>query len=167
MAELEPRIVDALRDVYDPCCQEKGISVVDMGLVRSASVTADGNARVELLLTSGWCPFAARVVGDVRERVENVTGLVGAEIEIVWDEPWTTDRISEKGREALKSSGFAPPPTGKMPARGNLIQLLPVAECPYCGSRKTLMENAFGPTLCRAIYYCRDCRQPFEQFKQV
>jgi len=107
LAELEPRIVDALRDVYDPCCQEKGISVVDMGLVRSASVTADGNARVELLLTSGWCPFAARVVGDVRERVENVTGLVGAEIEIVWDEPWTTDRLSP---EATRKLRFLPDP---------------------------------------------------------
>ena len=76
--------------------------------------------------------------------------------------------MTERGRQVLKQSGFAPPPTlMQMPARGNLIQLMPVAECPYCNSRNTMMDNAFGPTLCRAIYYCRNCRQPFEQFKQV
>jgi ring-1,2-phenylacetyl-CoA epoxidase subunit PaaD len=47
------------------------------------------------------------------------------------------------------------------------LTILSVAECPYCGSRNTSMENAFGPTLCRAIYHCADCRQPFEQFKRV
>ena len=56
--------VHALSSVYDPCCEEKGISVVDMGLLRSVTV-ADGHARVELLLTSGWCPFAARVLTAV------------------------------------------------------------------------------------------------------
>ena len=51
-------VLDALSDVYDPCCREKGISVVDMGLLRSATVNGT-HARVELLLTSGWCPFAS------------------------------------------------------------------------------------------------------------
>jgi ring-1,2-phenylacetyl-CoA epoxidase subunit PaaD len=47
------------------------------------------------------------------------------------------------------------------------LSVLPVATCPYCGSRNTTLENAFGPTLCRAIYHCADCRQPFEQFKTI
>ena len=63
MADVLPEVLDALRDVYDPCCQEKGISIVDMGLVRSL-VVQDRHARVELLLTSGWCPFAGRVLMD-------------------------------------------------------------------------------------------------------
>jgi ring-1,2-phenylacetyl-CoA epoxidase subunit PaaD len=50
---------------------------------------------------------------------------------------------------------------------GRDLPVLPIAECPYCGSRNTTLENAFGPTLCRAIYHCADCRQPFEQFKMV
>ena len=62
MPELPTAIVESLRGVHDPCCREKGISVVDMGLVRSVDVDADRHARVELLLTSGWCPFAARVL---------------------------------------------------------------------------------------------------------
>lgn len=92
--------------MYDPCCQEKGISVVDMGLVRS--VTLDGrHARVELLLTSGWCPFAARVLTDVAERMERLPEVDSAEVTVVWDEPWTTDRLSPSARQKLR---FLPAP---------------------------------------------------------
>lgn len=99
-------VVDALRDVYDPCCQEKGLSVVDMGLVRTATV-AGGRARVELLLTTGWCPFAARVLTEVRDRVAALPGVGDAEVEVVWDEPWTTDRLSDRARRTLR---FLPEP---------------------------------------------------------
>lgn len=98
---------DALSEVYDPCCREKGISIVEMGLVRSARVE-DGRARVELLLTSGWCPFAATVVGQVERRLRDEPGITGAEVEIVWDEAWTTDRLAPRARRILR---FLPPPT--------------------------------------------------------
>jgi metal-sulfur cluster biosynthetic enzyme len=97
----------ALADVYDPCCREKGISVVDMGLLRSVEVT-DGHARVELLLTSGWCPFASRVLSEVEEAVAGQPGIDSAEVEIVWDEAWTTDRMSES---AVRKLQFLPTPT--------------------------------------------------------
>jgi len=99
-------VMEALASVYDPCCQEKGLSVVDMGLVRSVAVDGD-QARVELLLTTGWCPFAANLVGQISERVAAVAGMAGSEVEIVWDEPWTTDRLSDKARRALR---FLPHP---------------------------------------------------------
>jgi metal-sulfur cluster biosynthetic enzyme len=96
----------ALSEVYDPCCEEKGISVVDMGLLRSVTVE-DGHARVELLLTSGWCPFAARVLGDVRDRIAAEPGIEDAEVEVVWDEAWTTDRLSPDAARKLR---FLPDP---------------------------------------------------------
>jgi metal-sulfur cluster biosynthetic enzyme len=98
--------LDALSDVYDPCCREKGISVVDMGLVRSVQAVGD-RVRVELLLTSGWCPFAARVLTEVQQRMEAQPGVAAAEVEVVWDEPWTTDRLSERAAALLR---FLPPP---------------------------------------------------------
>src|SRR5215467_7234180 len=101
MSRVPQWALDALRDVYDPCCREKGISVVDMGLVRSGRVE-DGHARVELLLTSGWCPFAARVLTDVRDRVEALPGVDSAEVEVVWDEAWTTDRLSPAAARMLR-----------------------------------------------------------------
>lgn len=92
--------------MYDPCCEEKGISVVDMGLLRSVTVE-NGHARVELLLTSGWCPFAARVLTDVRDRIAAEPGIEDAEVEIVWDEAWTTDRLSPDAASKLR---FLPDP---------------------------------------------------------
>jgi metal-sulfur cluster biosynthetic enzyme len=97
---------DALSEVYDPCCREKGISVLDMGLVRSVR-QAGGQVRVELLLTSGWCPFAARVLTEVQQRIEAQPGVDHAEVDIVWDEAWTTDRLSERAARLLR---FLPPP---------------------------------------------------------
>jgi metal-sulfur cluster biosynthetic enzyme len=98
--------VRALSEVYDPCCREKGISVVDMGLLRSVTV-ADRHARVELLLTSGWCPFAARVLTDVEEAVLAQPGVDSCEVEVVWDEVWTTDRLAES---AVRKLRFLPDP---------------------------------------------------------
>jgi metal-sulfur cluster biosynthetic enzyme len=106
MADASDRYLDALRDVYDPCCREKGISVVDMGLVRSV-VVQDGQARVELLLTSGWCPFAARVLSDIRDRLTALPEVGDAEVDVVWDEAWTTDRLSASASRKLN---FLPSP---------------------------------------------------------
>ena len=96
----------ALDGVFDPCCRDKGISVVDMGLLRSVAVR-DGHARVELLLTSGWCPFAARVVADVETAIRREPGVETCEVEIVWDEVWTTDRLSPSAARRLR---FLPDP---------------------------------------------------------
>ncbi|MEV0618615.1 metal-sulfur cluster assembly factor [Nonomuraea sp. NPDC050404] len=106
MPEIPQWASQALSGVYDPCCREKGISVVEMGLVRSVEVDA-GRARVELLLTSGWCPFAARVLTEVRERIEEQPGIREAEVEVVWDEVWTTDRLSPRAARMLR---FLPAP---------------------------------------------------------
>ena len=96
-----------------------------MGLVRSVEASG-GHVRVELLLTSGWCPFASRVLTEVRERIEAQPGVTDAEVEIVWDEAWTTGRLSEKAARLLR---FLPSPAqvgdragylaAHMPARGD------------------------------------------------
>ena len=104
--DLPEWAVRALSEVFDPCCREKGISVVDMGLLRS--VTQDGgHVRVELLLTSGWCPFAARVLSEVEDAIRAQPGVDTCEAQVVWDEPWTTDRLAESARRKLR---FLPDP---------------------------------------------------------
>jgi metal-sulfur cluster biosynthetic enzyme len=99
-------VMEALASVYDPCCQEKGLSVVDMGLVRRVDLDGE-RPRVELVLTTGWCPFAANLVGEISEKLAAVAGTAGSTVEIVWDEPWTTDRLSDKARRTLR---FLPHP---------------------------------------------------------
>jgi metal-sulfur cluster biosynthetic enzyme len=116
MPELPAWARDALADVYDPCCREKGISVLDMGLVRSAAVV-DGVAKVELLLTSGWCPFAATVLTQVKQQILSQPGIDDADVSIVWDEAWTTDRLSPRARSILR---FLPPPAA-VPDRDEYI----------------------------------------------
>jgi metal-sulfur cluster biosynthetic enzyme len=106
-AEIDPSVSAALRDVYDPCCRDKGISVVDMGLLHRARVDG-GHARVELLLTSGWCPFAATVLTEIEDVVRRLPGVRSAAVEIVWDEAWTTDRLADSARAKLR---FLPPPS--------------------------------------------------------
>ena len=106
MPKIPQRVLDALADVYDPCCRDKGISVIDMGLLHDVSI-ANRHARVELLLTSGWCPFASRVLDDVRERVEGLPEVDTAEVEVVWHEAWTTDRLSPSATRKLR---FLPEP---------------------------------------------------------
>jgi ring-1,2-phenylacetyl-CoA epoxidase subunit PaaD len=148
---------DILRTVYDP--EIPTLSVVDLGIIRRVR-EEDGGIVVELMPTFLGCP----AIGMMREEIEQRLGALGpVRVEIVRDEAWTSARITEEGRAKLRASGFAPPP------RTDLLELtvLPAAQCPYCGSRNTLLDSPFGPTACRAIHYCRSCRQPFEQFKAV
>lgn len=103
----DTRIIEALRTVVDPCCAERGISVVDMGIVRDAALT-DGDASVELLLTSGWCPFQTDLVATITDVVEQLPGVDRAAVRIVLDEAWSTTRLSESARTALR---FLPEPS--------------------------------------------------------
>jgi metal-sulfur cluster biosynthetic enzyme len=104
--KLESAVLGVLDGVHDPCCREREISIVDMGLVRSIAV-ADGHADVELLLTSGWCPFAARILDTVREEVEALDGIESARVEITWEEAWTPGRMAPS---ALAKLRFLPEP---------------------------------------------------------
>jgi metal-sulfur cluster biosynthetic enzyme len=93
-------IVEALRGVYDPCCAERGISIVDMGLVEDVHV--DGShVRIDLVLTTGWCPFVASMSTTIPEHLQRLPGVETAEVEVVWDPVWTTERLSPAARREL------------------------------------------------------------------
>jgi metal-sulfur cluster biosynthetic enzyme len=103
---IDRSVRDVLRDVYDPCCRDKAISVVDMGLLHRATIDG-GAAHVELILTSGWCPFATTVLQDIETAVCSIPGVDAARVELVWDEPWSAERLSESARDKLR---FLPDP---------------------------------------------------------
>ena len=165
--DRERRVWDELAAIADP--EIPAISVVDLGVIGRVDVD-DERVRVDLLPTFVGCPAIGVMEAEITERVTALGVAPRVEVTVTLDPPWTSDRISAHGRERLRASGFAPPaPLPSGPALGQLHELavLPLAECPYCGSRNTTMDSPFGPTLCRAIYHCADCRQPFEQFKRV
>ena len=93
-------IVDALRDVYDPCCADRGVSIVDMGVVEDVRVDG-GRVEVDLVLTSGWCPFVTTMSTAIPERLRRMDGVDTVDVKVVWDPVWTMDRLSESAREKL------------------------------------------------------------------
>lgn len=152
----------ALAEIPDP--EIPAISVVDLGVIGGVTFSADGRrVAVELLPTFVGCPAIDVMRTQIAERLAALEIAEEVAVSVSFARPWTSERISERGREQLRRSGFAPPVMGGL----DELAVLPLATCPYCGSRNTTLENPFGPTLCRAIYHCADCRQPFEQFKTV
>ena len=160
---LEDSVWTALQTVKDP--EIPAVSVVEMGMIREVNV-AGNRVRVTVLPTFTGCPAVPIIKEDVTNAVVQVPGVGQLDVEFSFDPPWTTDRITEMGRKKLKEFGLAPP-TGTGPVLITEIGLPSVAICPFCGSKNTRNENSFGPTPCRALYYCADCRNPFEQFKPV
>ena len=157
----EAQVWEALAEVPDP--EIPVISVVDLGVVRGVRVE-EGRVHVEFTPTFLGCPALEVMREQMAARIAELGAE--AEVEVVLDDSWSTDKITPEGREKLREAGFAPPtPRGKATT---LVQLQSNGfRCPYCGSRDTALENLFGPTPCRSLRYCRSCRQPFEQFKTI
>jgi ring-1,2-phenylacetyl-CoA epoxidase subunit PaaD len=160
---VEDALWDALELVMDP--EIPAVSVVDMGMIHEIEIT-NGVARIVVLPTFSGCPAISIITREVGEAAACVPGVSDVTVETTYRPPWTTDRISPQGRRRLKEFGLAPP-TGAGPVLISEIGLPARAECPFCGSTDTRNENLFGPTPCRALYYCQECRNPFEQFKPV
>jgi len=160
----ETEVWEALAEVPDP--EIPVVSVVDLGLVHRVEL-GGGRLRVELLPTFVGCPALELIRRSVADRLAGMAPEV--EVEMTFAVPWTSDRITAEGRRKLRGSGFAPP--GPAPSSdGPLFMTIttrPRATCPWCGSADTALENLFGPTLCRTLFWCNRCRQPFEQFKAV
>jgi ring-1,2-phenylacetyl-CoA epoxidase subunit PaaD len=151
----------ALAEVADP--EIPAASIVDLGMVEEVAVDAN-RIRVILLPTFVGCPALEVIRSTVEARLRAFERPI--DVRFDYHVPWTSDRITPAGRKKLRASGFAPP----SPAGGDapiLVQLMAPVSCPHCSSQRTVLESAFGPTQCRAIYHCTACRQPFEAFKPV
>ncbi|MDQ7028632.1 MAG: 1,2-phenylacetyl-CoA epoxidase subunit PaaD [Ardenticatenia bacterium] len=150
----------ALDDVKDP--EVPVVSVVEMGIIQGFEWNEAGRLVVRMTPTFTGCPAIEMMRQAIRERLAMLG--VEATVEVVLDPPWTSDRIADSAREKMKQIGLAPPAR-----HGGMIELdlIQVVRCPYCNSDDTTLENPFGPTLCRAMYYCNACQQPFEKFKAL
>jgi len=166
----ETEVWEALAEVPDP--EIPVVSVVDLGLVHRVALDGE-RLRVELLPTFVGCPALELIRESVAARLAGMAPVV--EVEMTFAVPWSSDRITADGARKLRDSGFAPPPSGD--SAGRCLPIVrqtptpslrrPKATCPWCGSADTTLENLFGPTLCRTLFWCDRCRQPFEQFKAV
>jgi metal-sulfur cluster biosynthetic enzyme len=93
-------VMAILRTCYDACCHEREISVVDMGLIENVRVEG-GRVQVDMILTTGWCPFSVRMITDMERRLRALDGVDDVEVQVVWNPVWTPERLSESAREKL------------------------------------------------------------------
>jgi ring-1,2-phenylacetyl-CoA epoxidase subunit PaaD len=162
MAEItSDQVYEWLEEVKDP--EIPVLSLVDLGVITAITVHHD-HVKIEMTPTFVGCPALDMMQHDIREVLAG-KGIQRIDIEVSYRKPWTSDRISDKGKEALKKFGLSPPPP-----RTQFFDELAVLEhavCPRCGNSNTDLKNTFGPTLCRSIHYCNDCKEAFEQFKPL
>lgn len=154
------QIWEALEDVKDP--EIPVISVVEMGIIRGVLVE-DEQVTVRMTPTFSGCPALHVMKSDIEECIRQL-GWSKVTVMTALAPPWSSDWISDAGREKLKAFGLAPPNR-----HGGHAELIfhELATCPYCDSKNTSLRNSFGSTLCRMIYFCNDCLQPFEKFKAL
>ncbi|HUJ45492.1 MAG TPA: 1,2-phenylacetyl-CoA epoxidase subunit PaaD [Rhizomicrobium sp.] len=152
-ASLKDRVFDILSHVPDP--EIPCVSVVDLGIVRDVR----GQTLV-ITPTYTGCPATIAIEQDIRAALDRA-GLAQMKIVTALMPPWTTDWISDEGRDKLRAYGIAPPPKGA--ARHSLRET--PAECPRCGSSHTEEISRFGSTPCKSLNRCLDCHEPFDRFK--
>ena len=153
-------IWQALGSVTDP--EIPVVNVVEMGIIAGVRIEADCVV-VDMTPTFVGCPALDVIRENIRTAVSAVTPAP-VRVNVVFDPPWSSERISETGRQKLKAFGLAPPSGQRSIGTQPTLERTP---CPYCDSSETDLESIFGPTLCRSIHYCRSCRQSFEHFKAV
>ena len=160
MAYTKEEILEWLDVVKDP--EIPVISLIDLGVIQEIEID-DESVRVEMTPTFAGCPAMDYMKNDV-ERVLTEKGVKDFTVNVSFKSQWNSDMISEKGRVALKEFGLAPPRKHDLHVDLDVLQNV---TCPYCDSDNTELRTPFGPTLCRAMHYCNNCKQAFEQFKPV
>lgn len=94
-------LVASLKEVYDPCCEDRGISIVDMGVLEAVRINDDGGVEVDLVLTTGWCPFVSSMSDRIPEKLQADFGITDVQVNTLWNPVWTMDRLSEEARTKL------------------------------------------------------------------
>ncbi|WP_114778670.1 1,2-phenylacetyl-CoA epoxidase subunit PaaD [Botryobacter ruber] len=161
MAYTKDEILELLQEVKDP--EIPVLSLVDLGVITDVDITEAGHVTVQMTPTFSGCPAMEYMKQEVEQSLER-HGIRSHTVKMSFDKPWDSNKISERGRKALQEYGLAPPPKYDLILD---LDILDYATCPNCHSTNTTMRSPFGPTLCRSLHYCNDCRQMFEQFKPL
>lgn len=154
---VDDEIRAILEGVVDP--EIPVLNILELGIVRSA-VTDGSSVTVRITPTYSGCPAMNAITREVESRLTSA-GYSSVNVEVVYEEAWTTDWMLPVAREKLREFGIAPPARHADQAAGE-----PVA-CVNCGSVNTRIKSWFGSTACKALYVCSDCGEPFEAFKCI
>jgi ring-1,2-phenylacetyl-CoA epoxidase subunit PaaD len=158
LTTLEQNVWERLQMVKDP--EMTSVSLIEMGMVESVDINGE-RVTVKLIPTYVGCPAISMMEEDIMKSLSTIEVIKEVDVTFLRNPIWTSERISPEGREKLKEFGIAPPPLEAI--QEGVWEI----ECPYCGSPKTVINNLFGPTACRSIFYCNTCKNPFEAIKPV
>ncbi|MFJ6346484.1 1,2-phenylacetyl-CoA epoxidase subunit PaaD [Pseudarthrobacter oxydans] len=153
---------DIAATVVDP--EIPVLSIADLGILRDVEV-ADGKVKVTITPTYSGCPAMDAIRDDLKTAFTK-EGYTDVEVDLVLAPAWSTDWMTEAGKQKLQEYGIAPP-TGKSNAARHAgpIRLTMAVKCPQCSSLNTKELTRFGSTSCKALYVCQDCKEPFDYFK--
>jgi len=156
---IDAELFSILKSVPDP--EIPVLSIIDLGVVRSAHLKGK-DVFVEITPTYSGCP-AMDVIGDDIKTELKKHGYI-PNVKLILSPAWTTDWMTDEGKQALKDYGIAPP----MDATSDKEALLGnkrVIQCPQCESKNTRLVSQFGSTACKAMFKCEDCEETFDYFK--
>ncbi|WP_158975390.1 1,2-phenylacetyl-CoA epoxidase subunit PaaD [Cellulophaga sp. L1A9] len=160
MQHIDKQLIPILEKVSDP--EIPVLSIMDMGVVRSAVISDTDTVHVVITPTYSGCP-AMDVIGDDITAALKIAGYT-ATIELVLSPAWTTDWITPRGRKALEDYGIAAPLDAHADKEA-LLENKRIVKCTNCGSTETQLVSQFGSTACKALFKCENCQEPFDYFK--
>jgi ring-1,2-phenylacetyl-CoA epoxidase subunit PaaD len=158
--EIELAIWNLAATVVDP--EVPVVTIEDLGVLRHVELTEDGGVVVQLTPTYSGCPAIDAMRDDVVS-VVTASGYSDVRVEVVLAPAWTTDWISQAGRDKLEANGIAPPAARRADGQVNLGLGV---RCPRCQSLHTRQTSRFGSTACKALFVCQRCQEPFDHFKE-
>ncbi|WP_175317722.1 1,2-phenylacetyl-CoA epoxidase subunit PaaD [Pseudarthrobacter sp. C4D7] len=153
---------DIAATVVDP--EIPVLTIADLGILRDVQVT-DNKVTVTITPTYSGCPAMDAIRDDLFTAFKK-EGYEDVHVDLVLAPAWTTDWMTEAGKQKLQEYGIAPP-SGNSRAGGHSgpIRLSLAVKCPQCNSLNTKELTRFGSTSCKALYVCQDCKEPFDYFK--
>lgn len=156
---VEREIWELAASVFDP--EVPVLTIEDLGVLRGVSVAGDRVA-VQITPTYSGCPAVDAMRDDIVSALHG-GGYDDVTVSVVLAPAWTTDWMSEAGRDKLSEYGIAPPARREA---GGAVQLGLGIQCPRCGSLHTREVSHFGSTSCKSLYVCQRCQEPFDHFKE-
>jgi ring-1,2-phenylacetyl-CoA epoxidase subunit PaaD len=157
----ETSIRALLEQVMDP--EIPMLSLIDLGIIPQIDID-EPFIKIYMTPTFSGCPAIHVMQKNIRDKVLEQYPDAVVDVKVDFERQWNSNMISDKGREALKNFELAPPEkyVGELD-----IESMAKSVCPHCGSHNTSMQSMFGPTLCRSLHFCYECKQSFQQFKPL
>ncbi|MGB3115515.1 MAG: 1,2-phenylacetyl-CoA epoxidase subunit PaaD [Ferruginibacter sp.] len=159
--QLENRIWQILARIADP--EVPVLTILDLGIVREV-IADDTGVQVSITPTYSGCPAMDMIATQIRMELLS-EGFNKVDIKSILSPAWTTDWMSEAGKQKLKAYGIAPPNQKQQVCQQDLFAANEAIQCPHCNSYHTQRISEFGSTACKALYQCLHCKEPFDYFK--